>query len=133
MSSFPASRFWPAFLLLLRGAEAADHIDVTGNDAMPLPEGFVVLEREHGCGGEDGRLAVSLYGLESCAHGHFRLAVADVTAEQPIHRLAGLHIPFDVRPMAIIWSSVSLYSKPLSNSFIHSVSLGKLWPCTIFR
>ncbi len=37
-----------------------------------------------------------LHGLEGGAHGDFGFAVADVAAEQAVHRLGGFHVALDV-------------------------------------
>ena len=55
-----------------------------------------MLEAEHGGRGEDGDLFAVLHGLEGGAHGDFGLAVADVAAEEAVHRLVGFHVALDV-------------------------------------
>ena len=52
-------------------------------------------------GQESGRdqhrhLAVMLHGFEGRAHGHFRLSVSDVSADQPVHGFGRLHVAADV-------------------------------------
>ena len=84
------------FFLLLRGAEAADHFNGDGKRRKALFESFVVLEGQHGRGREHGHLLVVADGLEGGAHGDFRLAVADVAAEQAIHGLRRFHVALDV-------------------------------------
>ena len=72
-------------LLLLRRAEAGDHLDVDGKLAKAIFEGLEMLKGEDGGGREDRDLTAVLHGFESGAHGDFGLAVADVAHEQPIH------------------------------------------------
>ena len=73
-------------LLLGLRAEPADHVDAHGKRGEALAQRLHVLEREHGRRREDGDLLAVHHGLERRAHRHFRLAVADVAAEQAVHR-----------------------------------------------
>ncbi len=92
MSTLPCSIFVDDFLLLLGGAEAAEHLDADGKGREAPLEGFEVLEGEHGGRREHRHLLVVADGLERRAHGDFGLAVADVAAEQAVHRRGGLHV-----------------------------------------
>ena len=84
-------------LLLLRlRAEAADHVDADGEAGEALAERLLVLEREHGRRREDRDLLAVHHRLERGAHRHFGLAVADVAAEQAVHRRRRLHVALDV-------------------------------------
>ncbi len=83
-------------LLLLRGTEPGDHLDVDGEVGETALEGFEVLEAEDRCGREDSDLLPILHCLERGAHGDLGFAVTNVSAEQAIHRLRGLHIGLDV-------------------------------------
>ena len=51
-----------------------------------------VLERQHRRRREKRHLLAVHHRLERGAHRHFGLAVADVAAEQPIHRRRRLHV-----------------------------------------
>ena len=93
---FSGFGFLQNFFLLLRIAEAADHFDGDWERTEALLESFVVLEGEDGGGREHGDLLVVADGLERRAHGDFRLAVANVAAEQAIHGLRGFHVAGDV-------------------------------------
>ena len=77
-------------LLLLRRAEARDHLDVDGKLREAVLEGFEVLEAENGGGREHRDLLAILHGFEGGAHGDFGFAVADVAAEQAVHRRGAL-------------------------------------------
>ena len=55
-----------------------------------------MLLRQQGGGHEHGHLLAGLDGLEGGADGDLGLAEADVAAQQPIHREAGLHVRLDV-------------------------------------
>ena len=52
-------------------------------------------KREDRGGSEDGDLFAVLHGLEGGAHGDFGFAVADVAAEQAVHRRGGFHVLLD--------------------------------------
>ena len=82
---FPGFELLESFLLLFFGAEAAEHVDAHRKRREAAPERFVVLEREHRGRREHGHLLRIGKRFERGAHGHFRLAVADVAAEQPVH------------------------------------------------
>ena len=62
----------------------------------PLLERAQVLERQHGRRREERDLLAVHHGLERRAHRDFGLAVADVAAEQAIHRRRRLHVARDV-------------------------------------
>ena len=79
-------------IFLLGGAaEAAEHLDARGKSGEALLEGFEVLEGQNGGGRENGDLLAVGDGLEGGAHGHFGFAVADVAAEQAVHRRGLFH------------------------------------------
>src|SRR6266481_3934410 len=84
------------FLLLLRRAEAAKHLDGDGKSGEATFEGFEMLEGKDSRWRKDCDLPVILNSLEGCTHSNFRLAVANVSAEQAVHRHGGLHILLDV-------------------------------------
>ena len=58
----------------------------------PLGHRARVLLDEHGRRREHARLLAALHAAEDRAQRDLGLAVADVAADQPIHRLAGLHV-----------------------------------------
>ena len=68
---------------------------VTGNAAKRF-ESFVMLEGEDRGGRQYRDLLVVGDRFESGAHGDFRLAVADIAAEQAVHGLGRFHIAFHV-------------------------------------
>ncbi len=84
------------FLLLGGGAEAAEHFDARGKCGEAALEGFEVLKGEDGGGSEDGDLLGVGDGFEGGAHGDFGFAVADVAAEEAIHRRGAFHVALDV-------------------------------------
>ena len=96
MSILPASVFCRISFCCFGVAEAADHFDGDGERSEALLESFVVLEGEDGGRGEHGDLLVVADGLECRAHRDFRLAVADVAAEQAVHGLGRFHVASDV-------------------------------------
>ncbi len=79
-------------LLLARGAEAGQHLDLDREVGEPLPEGEQVLLREDRGRHQHRHLAALLHRLEGGAHRHLGLAVADVAADQAVHRLDVLHV-----------------------------------------
>ena len=84
------------FLDLLCRAEAADHLNRYWERRKPLLEGFVVLEGEYGGRREHSRLLVITDRLERGAHRDFRLAVADIAAQQPVHGQLRFHVTLHV-------------------------------------
>ncbi len=83
------------FLFGLR-SEAADHVDAHREGGKSIPERLLMLKGQDGCGREDGDLLAVHDRLERGAHRHLGLAVADIAAEQAIHRGVRLHVPLDV-------------------------------------
>ncbi len=77
------------FLLFGGAAEAAEHFDAHGKCGEALFEGFEMLESENGGGSKNGDLFAVGDGFEGRAHGDFGFAVADVAAQEPIHRRRG--------------------------------------------
>ena len=67
-----------------------------GKRGEAAAKSFKVLEREHRGRSEHGDLLGVGDRLERGAHGHFRLAVAHVAAQQAVHGLRALHIALDV-------------------------------------
>ena len=94
--NFACFEFVEHFLLFFFRAEAAEHFDADGKCGEAAAESFVVLEGENGGGCEDGDLLRIGDGFEGGAHGDFRFAVADVAAEQAIHRKRGFHVALHV-------------------------------------
>ena len=84
-----------AVLLLGRGAEARHVLDRHRVVLEPLGEGAVVLLGEDRRRYEQHHLRAVLHGLECRAQRHLGLAVADVAADQPVHRPRRLHVGLD--------------------------------------
>ena len=70
---------------------------------------------------QHGHLLAVLDRLERGAHGDLGLAVADVAADQPVHRDVALHVGLDLVDAAS-WSGVSTYGNASSSSRCHGVS-----------
>ena len=81
---------------LLLGAEAADHVDLGGERRKPLGQRLQMLRRQDGRRREEGDLFAFHHRLERRAHRHLGLAVADVAAQQSIHRRRRFHVALDV-------------------------------------
>ena len=73
-------------LLLGLRAEPAHHLDADGEAGEAFLQRFLMLERQHRRRREEGHLLTVHDGLEGGAHRHLGLAVADIAAQQPIHR-----------------------------------------------
>ncbi len=84
------------FLDLLRRTEAADHFHRQREGCKPLLKSLVMLEREHRSRRQHRDLLVVAQRLESRAHRHFRFAVTNVAAQQPIHRKLRFHVALHV-------------------------------------
>ncbi len=81
--------------LICGGCETAEHLDVDRIRRKPGPKHLAVLASEDGGGNQHGDLFAVLNRLECGANGHLGLAISDVAADQPVHRLWRLHIVFD--------------------------------------
>ena len=67
-----------------------------GKFAIRSRKCLVVLHGKNGRGNEDGDLFFSVDdGFKCGAHGHFCFAIADIAADEPVHRFVGDHVFFD--------------------------------------
>src|SRR4051794_11452204 len=82
--------------LLLRTAEAADVLDREGVVLQALRERAEVLLGEDRRRREDEDLLAVVRGLERGAERDLGLAVADVAADEAVHRLRALHVGLDL-------------------------------------
>ena len=95
MSTLPSvSRFFE-LPHLLRRAEARHHLDVDREAGETLAEGLQVLVGEDGRRRQHRHLVAAVHRLEGGAHGDLGLAVADVAAEQAVHRALALEVLAD--------------------------------------
>ena len=78
--------------LFLGAAKARQHFYIHWPVGETVSEGFVMLLGEQGGGYQYRHLGLVFHGHEGGAHGHLGLAEAHVTADQPVHGLAGLHV-----------------------------------------
>src|SRR5919199_5996138 len=81
--------------LLLATAEPGEHFDFDREGREAVPEGVEVLEAQNRGRDQNGNLEAIVDGLEGRSERHLRLAVADITADQPVHWAGLLHILFD--------------------------------------
>ena len=95
-STLPAREVLEDGLLLGLRAEPADHVDAHGKRREALAQRLLVLERQDRRRREDRDLLAVHHRLERGAHGDFGLAVADIAAQQAIHRRRRLHVALDV-------------------------------------
>ena len=96
MSTLPAARSASAAACSALRAEAADHLDADRKAGESLAQRLLVLKREHGRRREERDLLAVHHRLEGGAHRDLGLAVADVAAEQAIHRRRRFHVALDV-------------------------------------
>ena len=89
--------FRPAMMRLCcrRGAKAAERRDLERELGHPLGERAAMLLAENRGGHEHGHLIAGVDRFERRPHRHFGFAVADVAAEEPIHRAFDLHVVLD--------------------------------------
>ena len=78
-----------------RPAQPRDHLDLDRELAKPLAEGPEVLLGEDRRRHEHHHLLALRGGLVGGAQGDLGLAVADVAADQTVHRALGLHVGLD--------------------------------------
>ena len=90
MSTAPAARSRTTLCRFAAGAEAGEQFDAEGIIGHALAEGVEMLLGQDGGGGEDGDLFAAQGGFEGGADGHFGFAVADVAADEPVHRAGAL-------------------------------------------
>ena len=78
------------------GLEPAERGDVDREPGVPVGEGGVVLLDQQRGRHQDRHLLAVLHRLERRPHRDLGLAVADVAADQPVHRDDLLHVPLDL-------------------------------------
>src|SRR6266540_1083994 len=74
---------------LVGGLHARDRLDADRVALEPLAEAPLVLRREDGGRDEDRHLLLREHGEHGGAHRHLGLPVADVAADEPVHRGGG--------------------------------------------
>src|SRR3990172_668696 len=84
-------------LLLLGRPEAGEHLHSNGKRREARSKRLEVLERQYRGGHQHGYLLSVHDRLEGGAHRYFRLPVANVPAQEPIHGVGGLHVALDLR------------------------------------
>jgi hypothetical protein len=124
--------FVERLLDLLRRPEAADHVDCHGEARETLDQRLLVLKGQHRRRREHRHLLAVHDRLERGAHRHLGLAVADVAAEQAVHRRGGFHVPFDVGDGRGLIRRQLVGERP-SNSSCQCVSGEKAKPATALR
>ena len=110
LTSFESSRCVPIEDVHLAGRGVGQHffdfLGVRKRLSMSIAHGkrgksalerLEVLKCEHGGRSEHRDLFAVAQRLECGAHGHFRLAEADVAAEQAVHGLLAFHVRLDLR------------------------------------
>ena len=91
----PSLKRLTASLLFGGGAETRDVLDRDRVVLQPLGERAVVLLGQDRGRHEQHHLLAVLHRLERGAQRHLGLAVADVAADQPVHRTRRLHVGLD--------------------------------------
>ena len=82
------------FFVLLRAAEATDHINNDWVFGHALAKGVEVLLAKHGGWHQQGDLFAREHGFECSTDCDFGFAKAHVTANQTVHRQCCLHVRF---------------------------------------
>ncbi len=80
------------FLLLCVGTQPGEHVHPQGKGLKALLKRVKVLLREHRRRHKDGCLRSAGHRLERRAHSHLRLAVANIAADEAVHRTLLLHV-----------------------------------------
>ena len=93
-------------LILLRPVQTAERRDLEREFGHPLGERAAMLLAENRGRHEHGHLIAGIDRFERGPHRHFRFAVADVAAQQPIHR-PRCCMSCLMAAMAVSWSGVS--------------------------
>ena len=86
MSTLPGGESFEDFLRLLFRPEAADHVDRHRKAGEPSRSVFRCWNARTVVGARNATCFAVHHGLEGGAHRHLGLAVADVAAQQAIHR-----------------------------------------------
>ena len=92
----PRGRAVEDLLRFLLRAKAVDHVDGDRKAGEAIAQRLDVLKRQHRRRSEHRHLFAVHDRLERGAHRDLGLAVADVAAEQPVHRRGRLHVFLDV-------------------------------------
>ena len=95
MSTAPVLEPLHRFALFGAGAEAAQLGDFDGKLGHPSCESVEVLFGEHGRRHQHGDLVAAVDRFEGRPHGDFGLAVADIAADQAVHRLGVFHVALE--------------------------------------
>src|SRR5712664_2336342 len=93
-------------LLFGGGAKAAEHLNTDWKGRKSPLESFEMLEGEYGRGRKKRDLLRIGNGFEGGAHGHFGLAIADIAAEEAVHRCGALHVFLDVGDRGVLVGSL---------------------------
>ena len=101
-SILPGFQLFKSFLLFFLRAKPAEHFDPHRKRRETAAKVSQMLKRQHGGGRQHGDLLSIRDRLERRAHGDFRLAVADVAAQQAIHRQRGFHVALHVFDGALL-------------------------------
>ena len=100
-------------LLLLRRAEAGEHLDGHRKALEPLQQCVVMLQGKDGSRHKQYTLLALRNTFEGGAERHLRLAEADVAAQQTVHRNGALHIVLDLLRAAELIVGLLIFKPPL--------------------
>lgn len=81
--------------LFFVGTETVEDFDVDTEGTEPFHKGLEVLLRQDRRRDQDGNLLTGCDGLKNGSHGHFRLAEADIAADQTVHGRRFFHAVLD--------------------------------------
>ena len=118
---------FPEFFLnirnLLRSPQTAHVIHIARKILEPGLECIVVLESKNGSRHEHHNLLAVRYSLECSPHRKFRLAEPHITAYQPVHRTAVLHIPLYGLGSCLLVRGIFIHKTGLQ--FLLKISIGR--------
>ena len=120
-------------LLLGLRPEAAHHVDVHREAGEALAQRLQVLERQHGRRRQERHLLAVHDRLEGGPHRDLGLAVADVAAEQAVHRRRDLHVALDVGDRRLLVRRQLVLEGVLELLLPVRVGSGRRGPATALR
>ena len=115
------------------GSKARHHVHTHGKRREARAQRLEMLEGQHRRGRQNGHLLAVHHGLERRAQRHFRLAVADIAAQQAVHGRRRLHVALDVGHGRDLIGRERRYGNASSNSCCQCVSAANAWPGTALR
>ena len=95
-STMPAATSLRIVFGFFRRLKSGEQGDAGRKRRKPFGKVIIMLMRQERRGDEHRHLAIIFHSFKCRPHGHLRLAVAHVAADQPVHRFAGFHVARDI-------------------------------------